>query len=144
METIDKFLQIYCKILNEGNQIPGYTILYCVFVRTFVITFYYGSGTVINYGSGSNFLTSYGSGSTRQKITVPTVPVAQQCLDGAARRRDVRLDGGGVVAASELLLLRLATPDDGDGEQLLVHTPVQVKDLQHLYPSKPEYNNVRP
>ncbi len=86
-------------------------------------------------------MTSYGSGSTRQKVTVP---VAQQCLDGAACRRDVGLDGGGVVAASELLLLRLAAPDDGDGEQLLVHTPVQVKDLQHLYPSKPEYNSVRP
>jgi hypothetical protein len=36
-----------------------YTILYCVFVRTFVIQFYYDTGTVINYnsGSGSNFLT---------------------------------------------------------------------------------------
>jgi hypothetical protein len=56
-----------------------YTILYCVFVRTFVIPFYYGSGTVINYvsGYGSNFLTSYGYGSdsTRQKVTVPMVPV---------------------------------------------------------------------
>jgi hypothetical protein len=102
-----------------------------VFVRTFVIIFY--------YGSGSNFVTSYGSGSTRQKVTGPMVPVPQECLDGAACRRDVRLDGGGVVAASELLLLRLAAPDDGDGEQLLVHTPVQVKDLQHLCPSKPEY-----
>ncbi len=40
------------------------TILYCVFLRTFVIPFYYGSGTVKSYGSGSNFLTSYGSGST--------------------------------------------------------------------------------
>ncbi len=50
-----------------------------MFVRTFVKTFYYGSGTVIYYGSssGSNFLTSNGSGSgsTRQKIMVPTVPV---------------------------------------------------------------------
>ncbi len=44
------------KNLNEDNQIQ--IILYCVFVRTFVIPFYYGSGTVINYGSGSNFLTS--------------------------------------------------------------------------------------
>ncbi len=43
-----------------------YTILYCVFVGTFVIPFYYGAGTVINYGSGSDFLTSHGSGSTRQ------------------------------------------------------------------------------
>jgi hypothetical protein len=40
-----------------------YTILYCVFVETFVIPFYYGSETVINYGSGSDFLTSYGFGS---------------------------------------------------------------------------------
>jgi hypothetical protein len=28
-----------------------YTILFCVFVRTFVIPFYYGSGTVISYGT---------------------------------------------------------------------------------------------
>jgi hypothetical protein len=50
------------------NEIK-YTILFCVFVRTFVVPFYYGSGTVINYGSGSDLLTSYGSGSgsTRQK-----------------------------------------------------------------------------
>jgi hypothetical protein len=40
-----------------------YTILYSVFVRTFVILFYCGSGSVINYGSDSNFLKSYGSGS---------------------------------------------------------------------------------
>jgi hypothetical protein len=54
-----------------------YTILKCVFVRTFAIPFYYGSGTVINYGSDFNFLTSYGSGagSTRQKVTVLKVPV---------------------------------------------------------------------
>jgi hypothetical protein len=41
-------------------------------------------GTVINYGSGSDFLTSYGSGSTRQKVTVPTVPVPvpQHCSEG--------------------------------------------------------------
>ncbi len=38
-----------------------------VFVRTFVISFY--------YGAGSDFLTSSGSGFTRQKFTVPTVPV---------------------------------------------------------------------
>ena len=45
-----------------------------------------GSGTVINYGSGSgsDFLTSYGSGSTRQKVTVPKVPVPvpQHSLQG--------------------------------------------------------------
>jgi hypothetical protein len=56
------------KIFNEGNQIYN-------FMSSF------GSGTVIHYGSdsGSDFLTSYGSGygsgSTRQKVTVPTVPV---------------------------------------------------------------------
>jgi hypothetical protein len=50
-------------MLNEGNQIHN-------FVSSS------GSGTVINYGSGSDFLTSYGSGSgsTRQIVTVPTVP----------------------------------------------------------------------
>jgi hypothetical protein len=70
-----KYQQIYCKIwkkkmLNEGNQIHN-------FISSS------GSGTVINYGSGSgsDFLTSYGSGSrsTRQKVTVPTVPIPQQC-----------------------------------------------------------------
>ena len=51
-------------MFNEGNQIHNF--MSCS-----------GSGTVINYGSGSgsDFLTSYGSGSTRQKVTVPTVPV---------------------------------------------------------------------
>jgi hypothetical protein len=53
------------------------TILYCVFVRTFVIPLYYGSGTIINYGSDSDFLTSYGFGSARQKVMVPTVSVQQ-------------------------------------------------------------------
>ncbi len=53
------------KILNEGNQIHNFIS------RS-------GSGTVINYGSGSDFLTNYGSGSTRQKVTVPTVPVPVQ------------------------------------------------------------------
>jgi hypothetical protein len=47
-----------------------YTILYCVFVRTFVIPFYYCSGTVINYGSGSDFLSSYGSGSGSGSTTL--------------------------------------------------------------------------
>ncbi len=44
-----------------------------MFVRTFVITFSYGSGSDSNfftsYGSGSG----WGSGSTRQKVMVPTV-----------------------------------------------------------------------
>ncbi len=53
-------------MLNEGNQIHNFKSSS-------------GSGTVNNYGSGSDFLTSYGSGSTRQKVTVPTVPVPQHC-----------------------------------------------------------------
>jgi hypothetical protein len=56
------------KMLNEGNQ-----------THNFISSS--GSGTVINYGSGSDFLTSYGSGSTSQKVTVPTVPVPQRCLN---------------------------------------------------------------
>ena len=57
------------QIFNEGNQIH-------YFISSS------GSGTVINYDSGSDFLTSYGSGSgsTSQKVTVPTVPVPQRCL----------------------------------------------------------------
>ena len=58
-------------MLNEGNQIHN-----CISSS--------GSATVIIYGSGSDFLTSYGSGSvsTRQKVTVPTVPVPvpQHCF----------------------------------------------------------------
>ncbi len=57
-------------MLNKGNQIHN-------FISSF------GSGTVINYGSGSDFLTSYGS--TRQKVTVPTVPVPQHWSEDIAR-----------------------------------------------------------
>ena len=60
-------------MFNEGNQIHNFLSSS-------------GSGTVINNGSGSDFLTSYGtgSGSTRQKVTVPKipVPVPQHCLQG--------------------------------------------------------------
>jgi hypothetical protein len=65
--NINKFI-VKCerkKMLNEGNQIHNFI-------------YSSGSGTVINfYGSGSDILTSSGSGpgSTRQKVTVPTVPV---------------------------------------------------------------------
>ncbi len=51
-------------MFNEGNKILNFKSSS-------------GSGTEINYGSGFDFLTSYGSGSTRQKVTVPTVPVPQ-------------------------------------------------------------------
>ncbi len=51
-------------MLNEGNKIHNFISIS-------------GSETIINYSSisGSDFLTSYRSGSTRQKGTVPTVPV---------------------------------------------------------------------
>jgi hypothetical protein len=67
----------------------SYTILCFVFVTTFLIPIYYGSRTVISYGSGSDFFTSYrygsGSGSTWQKVTVPTVPVPQHWHIGSQR-----------------------------------------------------------
>ncbi len=68
-----------------------YTILNCVFVRTFVITFY--------YGSGSNFLTSYGSGSTRQKVTIPTLPI-----HNTDTHRCARLATGGRKSISTTLI----------------------------------------
>jgi hypothetical protein len=66
--NINKFIVKCEKKLNEGNQIHN-------FISNS------DSGTVVNYGSGFDFLTSYdsGSGSTRQKVTVPTVPVPQHC-----------------------------------------------------------------
>ncbi len=76
--------ELFCKMWMKKILIKEikYTIFYFVFVRTFVIPFYYGAGTVINSVSGSYFLTSYSSGSTRQKVTVPTVPVPvpQHCF----------------------------------------------------------------
>ncbi len=82
-------------MLNEGNQ---NTQFHTVSVRTFVIPFYYGtgsgSGTVINYGSGSDFLARYGSGSgsASQKVTVSTVPVPapQRCLQAGGASRPCR------------------------------------------------------
>lgn len=58
--------------------------------------------------------------------------VRRAALDAATRRRDEALDRGRVEAAGKLLLLRLDTGDDGDGEELLVHAAVQVEDLEHL------------
>ncbi len=65
-------------------------------VRTFVISFYCGSGIVINYGSGSDFLARYGSGSgsssASQNVTVSTVPVPvpQRCLQAGGASRPCR------------------------------------------------------
>ncbi len=50
-------------------------------------------------------------------------------LNGPAGGGDVRLYRGGVVAARKFLLLCLAAPNDGNGEQLLVYTSVQIQDL---------------
>jgi hypothetical protein len=55
-------------MLNEGNQIYNFILWIC---ENLCDTIYYGSRTLINYGSGSDFLKSYGSGSTLQKVTVP-------------------------------------------------------------------------
>ncbi len=81
------------KISNELNQIHYFILCVC---ENFCETIFYGSETVINYGSDSDFLTSYGSGSdfltsygpgsgsTQQKVTVSTVPAPvpapQHCL----------------------------------------------------------------
>jgi hypothetical protein len=68
---------VKCEWKNFLLKEIKFTILYFVFVRTFVIPFYYGAETVINPGSGSDFLTSYSSGSgyTRQKVALPMVSV---------------------------------------------------------------------
>jgi hypothetical protein len=58
-----------------------------VSVRTYVIPFYYGSGsgsrTVIIYGSGSDFLARCGSCSASKKATVP---VPQRCPTGRTKK----------------------------------------------------------
>jgi hypothetical protein len=56
-----KTLINFIKFIEMGTK----KILYTMSVRTFVIPFYYGSGsgTVINYGSRSSTAISYGSGS---------------------------------------------------------------------------------
>lgn len=53
-------------------------------------------------------------------------------LDTTAVGGNVALDGGGVVTTSELLGLGLAATDDGDGEELLVNTGVELEDLENL------------
>jgi hypothetical protein len=64
------------KIININKFIVKCERKKCLMkVIKYIILSSSGSGTVIINGSGSDFLTSYGSGSTRQKVTVPTVPV---------------------------------------------------------------------
>jgi hypothetical protein len=52
------------KRINEGNQVHNF---------------------ISSSGSGSDFLRSYGAGfgSASQKVTVPTVPVPQLCLEAS-------------------------------------------------------------
>jgi hypothetical protein len=58
--------------------------------------------------------------------------VRRAALDSATGGGDEALDGGGVEAAGELLLLRLDSGDDGNGEKLLVDATVQLEDLEDL------------
>jgi hypothetical protein len=61
--------------MNEGNQIHNYILCVCEkFYDTILLRFRLRFHTAKSYGS-------YGYGSTGQKVTVPTVPVAQQCLE---------------------------------------------------------------
>ncbi|KAI3476391.1 hypothetical protein L1887_62043 [Cichorium endivia] len=63
---------------------------------------------------------------------VLTEAVRSAALDTTAGGGDEALDGGGVVTAGELFLLRLDTGHDGDGEELLVHLAVEVEDVHDL------------
>ena len=58
--------------------------------------------------------------------------VRSGALDTATVGRNVALDGGGVVTTGELLGLGLAAANDGDGEELLVDTGVELEDLENL------------
>ena len=53
-------------------------------------------------------------------------------LDAAAAGADEDLDGGGVVTAGKLLLLRFAALDDRNGQQVRVDAGVQVQNVKDL------------
>ena len=53
-------------------------------------------------------------------------------LNSAAGGGDEALDGGGVETASELLLLRFDTGDDGDSEKIFVNATVEVENVANL------------
>jgi hypothetical protein len=77
-----------------------YTTLYWV-CKTFVISFYYGSGTVINYGSGSAKVRNYITVPVPllwKKVKVPKVTVPQQWqLCSGSEERLMRMEMVGVV-----------------------------------------------
>ena len=64
---------------------------------------------------------------------VLTQAVGSGSLDSTAVGRDEGFDGGGVETASELFLLRLATLNDRDSQDLFIHTSVVVEDLQDFF-----------
>ncbi len=75
--------------------------------RNYFLRFRFRFLLLKSYGSGSDFLTSYGTGSgfTRQKITVPTVPVLQHCPLGWRRPRfEPGPRGGGEIYPLRYLL----------------------------------------
>lgn len=53
-------------------------------------------------------------------------------LDTSSSGRDKSLDGRGIKASCELFLLRLYTRNYRNGQEILVHPSVQVKDLSHF------------
>src|SRR5690606_26357829 len=55
--------------------------------------------------------------------------VGRRALNASPVGGDVALDRGGVKAASELLILSLSAPDDGNREKLLVNAGVELEDL---------------
>lgn len=58
--------------------------------------------------------------------------VRGRTLNSTAGGGDEALDGSCVETPGELLLLGLNAGDDGHGEELLVHSSVEVEDLEHL------------
>jgi len=67
---------------------------------------------------------------------VLTKTVRGGSLNTSAIRRDVSLNSCGVIATGEFFILRLAATDDGDGEKLLIHTGIKLKDFKDLFPGK--------
>jgi hypothetical protein len=63
-------------MLNEGNRMHNFVQCVC---ENFC-DLYYGSGTVINYGSGFYFLTSYGYGSGSGATTLVFTPVCSATI----------------------------------------------------------------
>lgn len=63
---------------------------------------------------------------------VLTKTVRGSGLDTSSCGRDEALDSGGVQATSELLLLRLDTWDNRNGQKILVHSTVEIEDVSNF------------